>query len=126
MISNFYYLYLISLGSHCDIQLTFALNLYFINFTTIPLIMAENEGENKFNRQFLGALNSASVSSKLSDIIKAVAINIEKSIYEEINKKFGELSTTINMLIDEDVGLLVIFLHDISMLSTIILLLTLS
>ena len=88
--------------------------------------MAENEGENKFNRQFLGALNSASVSSKLSDIIKAVAINIEKSIYEEINKKFGELSTTINMLIDEDVGLLVIFLHDISMLSTIILLLTLS
>ena len=67
----------------------------------MSLIMAENEGENKFNTQFLGILNSASVSFKLSDIIKAAVINIEKSIYEEINKKFGELSTTINMLRDE-------------------------
>ena len=63
--------------------------------------MTEVDGENKFNKQLLGALNAPSVSSRLSDIIKNALINVEKSLHDEVNQKFNELSLSITMLRDE-------------------------
>ena len=60
--------------------------------------MAESEGETKFNKQFLSALNSNSVSSKLGEIIKSALVSFEKSLQDDLNKRFNEMALTISTL----------------------------
>lgn len=63
--------------------------------------MADSEGETKFNKQFLGALNSASVSGKLGEIIKSAIVANEKTISNAIEKRFTELMASIQLIRDE-------------------------
>lgn len=63
--------------------------------------MSDMENEPKFNKQFLTALNAASVSSKLGEIIKNAFAPNEKTIIEDVNKKFAQIMTTITLLRDE-------------------------
>jgi hypothetical protein len=63
--------------------------------------MAEMESEPKFNKQLLGALNSTSVTNRLTDIMKNVIVANEKLITDDVNKKFAELMASISLLRDE-------------------------
>jgi hypothetical protein len=64
----------------------------------IMLDMAEIEAETKSIRQFLNALNSASVPAILGDIIKNAISVSEHLILNNVTKKYDKLSTTINLL----------------------------